>query len=379
MLSHSIFSQGIEFFHGKWQEALAKAKAEDKILFVDSYAEWCGPCKSMAKNVFTDSKVGEFFNSNFINLKLDMEKEDGVSFGHKYPVSAYPTLFFLSGEGKVVKTVKGGQRVDGLLALAKEALKNNDQSGKFEELYNQGDRSFDLVYKYVKALNAAGKPSLKISNDYLNSKPNITQDQKLTFYAEAAVDADSKLFDVLVDEKDAIITLIGQKEYNDKCQAALNVGLNKAIEFEVEPMLNKLSEKAISTLGKKEGEKWSLKAAMAFYKAFNNKDMYASAYKNYAKRSAEESEVLKFIYKDILKNFKTEKSMISDAAIFAEKAYEIAPTTEILADMINLLIENKEYKQAEKILKAELEKAEKAKQDVSFYKTLLEYVISKKA
>ena len=48
-ISSSVYAGGIEFFHGTWKEALAKAKAEDKILFVDSYAQWCGPCKRMAK------------------------------------------------------------------------------------------------------------------------------------------------------------------------------------------------------------------------------------------------------------------------------------------------------------------------------------------
>lgn len=39
---------------------MAKAKTEDKLLFVDAFAKWCGPCKSMAKNVFTQQKVGDF-------------------------------------------------------------------------------------------------------------------------------------------------------------------------------------------------------------------------------------------------------------------------------------------------------------------------------
>ena len=76
---------GIEFFHGTWAEAKAKAKAEDKLIFVDAYAEWCGPCKRMSAQTFPDPKAGEFFNPNFICLKIDMEKRgqhgvcDGIS------------------------------------------------------------------------------------------------------------------------------------------------------------------------------------------------------------------------------------------------------------------------------------------------------------
>ncbi|HRO73910.1 MAG TPA: thioredoxin domain-containing protein, partial [Saprospiraceae bacterium] len=180
----SVQAQGIEFFHGTWKEAMEKAKSEDKLLFVDAFAKWCGPCKSMAKNVFTQQKVGDYFNANFINLKLDMEEADGVTFGHKYPVSAYPTLFFIDGDGKIVRRVVGGQQADGLISEGVTANKMMDRTSKYEQKYAEGNRDFDLVYNYVKALNASGKPSLKISNDYLNSNPKITEDQKLKFILE---------------------------------------------------------------------------------------------------------------------------------------------------------------------------------------------------
>ena len=107
-------TQGIEFIEATWKEALEIANKEDKILFVDAFTTWCGPCKRMSKYVFTDEAVGSFFNKNFINLKLDMEKPDGVSFGHEYPVSAYPTLYFINGDGKVVKKQVGGTTTRGI-------------------------------------------------------------------------------------------------------------------------------------------------------------------------------------------------------------------------------------------------------------------------
>lgn len=66
---------GISFEHSSWEDILKKAKEENKLIFIDAYTTWCGPCKMMARNVFTDAEVGTFFNQNFINVKLDMEKE----------------------------------------------------------------------------------------------------------------------------------------------------------------------------------------------------------------------------------------------------------------------------------------------------------------
>lgn len=199
------------------------------------------------------------------------------------------------------------------------------------------------------------------------------------FVFEAAVDADSKIFDEVVTQKDALIKLIGEKVYSDKCRSALQKGLEKAIEFEVEPMLDKLSSKCEACFGKQESELWSSKAEMQYYKASKDLGKYTSAYKNYAKKGGDDATVLKYIYKDILRNFKTDKVMINDAAIYATKVYEKNPSTESLADVINLLVEVKDYNKAIKLINKEIDKAEKEKSDTSFYKNLLDYVTSKKA
>ena len=155
--------QGMEFFHGTWAEALEEAKKQDRIIFVDAFAVWCGPCKMMAQNVFPDEKVGAFYNRNFINLKLDMEKGEGLEFRKTYPVAAFPTLFYIDAEGKVVQQVRGAQDVNGFLELGKKVMAKADRSGQYAAEYEKGNRDPELVLKYVQALNKAGKPSLQIS------------------------------------------------------------------------------------------------------------------------------------------------------------------------------------------------------------------------
>ena len=371
-------AQGIEFFQGSWKDAMAKAKSEDKLLFVDAYAKWCGPCKAMAKNVFTQQKVGDFFNVNFINLKLDMEEADGVTFGHKYPVSAYPTLFFLDGEGKIVKTIKGGQQPEGLISHGEDDLKKNDKSGKFEEKYMAGDRSFDLMLQYVKALNAAGKPSLKISNDYLNSNPVISEDQKLSFILEAAVDADSKLFDQVILNKTQLMAMVGQKSFEEKCLQACQNAVNKAIEYEMENVLEEAIEKAKKT-ATKEADTFSAKANMQYYKTFKNENKYISAYKSLSKIAAGDSEILKFIVQDIIKNFKDNPKMVANATEYAEKIYDTKNDLESLNMYCSLLVLNKDVEKAIKTVNLAKEKAEKESLDLSPYDGLLNYLNSKKA
>ena len=89
------FSQGIDFNTATFKDALKTAKAENKLIFVDAYTTWCGPCKWMAKNVFTDSQVGEYFNDSFVNVKIDMEKGEGPKLAKAWEITGYPTLIFI--------------------------------------------------------------------------------------------------------------------------------------------------------------------------------------------------------------------------------------------------------------------------------------------
>lgn len=108
---------GIKFTEGNWAAILKKAKAEKKIVFLDAYTTWCGPCKLLQKNVFTKPEVGALFNKKFINVKVDMESGEGPKLAQKYPLEGYPTLFFIDADGKVVKQVIGYQTPEKLVKI----------------------------------------------------------------------------------------------------------------------------------------------------------------------------------------------------------------------------------------------------------------------
>ena len=91
-------------------------------VLVDFWAEWCGPCKMMAKNTFTKEKAGEYFNANFINVKMDMEKGEGPALSHKLGITAYPTLFFIDDKGKVFAKSIGYHTASALVDIGIQAL-----------------------------------------------------------------------------------------------------------------------------------------------------------------------------------------------------------------------------------------------------------------
>src|SRR5436189_3874751 len=88
-------NDGIQFYEGSWSSALQKAKTENKPIFLDIYASWCGPCKMLKKKSFTDKQVGNFFNASYVNVSLDGEKGDGKILAEKFRITGYPSLIIL--------------------------------------------------------------------------------------------------------------------------------------------------------------------------------------------------------------------------------------------------------------------------------------------
>ena len=112
--ANGLFAQ-ITFTEGTFEEALAKAKAEKKNLFIDFYANWCGPCKVMAAQVFTIPPVGDYFNEHFINCKLDCDAAANKEVVKRYKVESLPTLMFLDSKGEVLRTLVGAVTPDVLM------------------------------------------------------------------------------------------------------------------------------------------------------------------------------------------------------------------------------------------------------------------------
>lgn len=106
-VTHNENGEGIKFAEANWAKALQEAKKQNKLIFLDAYTTWCGPCRMLKSNTFPDKAAGEFFNKHFINIALDMEKGDGIAVAEKYGVNAYPTLIITDASGNMVTYTKG--------------------------------------------------------------------------------------------------------------------------------------------------------------------------------------------------------------------------------------------------------------------------------
>ncbi len=113
---------GIVFIENSWLDALHQAQVKNKYIFVDAYATWCGPCNLLKNTTFKNSKVAAFFNDNFINVAIDMEKGDGPDLARQWGIQAYPTLIVFDANGKPVTGTVGYMGANDLLKFGKMAL-----------------------------------------------------------------------------------------------------------------------------------------------------------------------------------------------------------------------------------------------------------------
>lgn len=162
-------SGGIEFSHGNWEEIKAAAKKEKKLIFIDCYTSWCGPCKRLSKEIFTQAKVGDFFNQNFISYKVDMEKGIGVEMNKKYHVGAYPTLLWLDHKGNMVHRTVGFIKADALIDEAQSALSDGNFDKSLGKKYSKNKDNPEHVKAYMDYLiETADSRSKEVTKQYLS-------------------------------------------------------------------------------------------------------------------------------------------------------------------------------------------------------------------
>jgi thiol-disulfide isomerase/thioredoxin len=173
-----IFAQeekGIDFqTHLSWQEVLAEASGENKLIFIDLYTSWCGPCKRLEKEIFTQDTVAEKFNTSFINYRIDAEKGEGQVLAEKFGVTGYPYLVFANDSGQMVYVSVGYKGVEALIALADQALaesKTKKPMGAWESEYKHMHENPDWLKGYIQKRNLLRLDNRNHLEDYYNMIP----------------------------------------------------------------------------------------------------------------------------------------------------------------------------------------------------------------
>ena len=286
---HILTAQGIEFVHDKsYQEVLDMAKAEKKLIFMDCYTTWCGPCKRLSAMVFPDPKVGAFYNATFINTKFDMEKGEGPSIASKYGIRAYPTLLWLDGEGNVVHKVVGGLDPDGLIQNGRKAIDPTPGilTGMRKQ-YDEGNRDIKFLSEYLNTLYAANQKPGEIFTEYIRklSAKDLTDNQHVKTIFNHTDDLRSPGMEIIKKDKNRFMQVMSAPVYYARMNEIAAKAVSDAPAKNDKTLFDGAMELLKSTKAPDHDEK-TVKLSMDYYFAMSdwaNYDKYATLYiKKYA-------------------------------------------------------------------------------------------------
>lgn len=341
--------EAIKFEELPFKDLIAKAKKEKKIVFLDAYASWCGPCKMMERNVFTQKSVGDYFNANFVNARFDMEKGEGRDIAAKYGVRSYPTYLFLNGDGELVSQNFGYMEESMFLTMAQDVNSPNNKKGSMKERFAKGEKDPDFLINIMK-LNSSSDFNFakQASERYFENKKATEEFSKddvglLLFFLKSTEDKNYKVF---TDRKAEIIKFLPEETYKEFDN---QIKLGKIMEQSIDQQNKKINDdyfmkNAEPLVGKHDAELKLNQIKLGYYEQNSNFPEYEKAALAYYRNSEafEPNELLKaaWVFAEHVKT----PSSLKKAAEWAEKSVmrgESSENTYILAKLY-FLTGNKE-------------------------------------
>lgn len=336
--------EAIQFQELPFKDIIAKAKKEKKLVFIDAYASWCGPCKMMEKNVFTQKAVSDYYNTNFINARFDMEKGEGRDIASKFGVRSYPTYLFLNGEGELVSRNTGYMEESLFVAMAQDINSPGNKKGSLKDRFAGGEKDPEFLINIMKLnANSDYEFAKKASERYFQNKKKTEELSKdeigfLLYFVKSSEDTN---YNVFASRKAEIIKYLPEETYNE-FDAQLKLG--KIVEQSIDDKNKKINDdyfmKAAEPLvGKEAAVKKLNQTKLSYYEQNSNFPEYEKAALDYYKNSDafDPNELLRaaWIFADHVKT----PSSLKKATEWAEKSVmrsETSENTYILAKLYHL-------------------------------------------
>ncbi len=278
--------EGIIFFKGSFPEALAKAKLENKLLFIDCFTTWCGPCKWMASHVFTDKLVSEPFSKDFICFALDMEKGEGVAFAKQYLIKNYPTFLWLDGAGKQIHRSVGSAEASAFLKIGKQASDPKENLAFLKTEYESGNRNSEMLLSYAHSLKAAYDMSYQtVADQYFRSQPvaELSGEASWKTILEFTPNINSYVYDAITKSPDSFYARYGK----DSVRHVLDKLTLESLSFARQQNDSDMLKKSITLLKMSSDAtvvRQGAKGELDYYKGNKNYSRYAALAHEYVDR-----------------------------------------------------------------------------------------------
>jgi thioredoxin-related protein len=360
-------AQSVNFINGKWEEAREKAKSENKYLFVDCYTEWCGWCKILDKNTFSNAKVAELMNVNFVSVKIDMEKDYGINLAMKYRVNAFPTGLIFNSNGQLVYRILGYQAAEQFITTVSKAMNQSDQHN-MQGISTNVDLDFPQFYKDIFAGNGKRKwPEQKVVTDFLDQQKDLFDE--ISWSVIAICNVGEKYEQFFLANTGKYSELFGS-EADDKVNSILYGRLNKAIQKKDNALYTECLNDVDKYLSSgKEEIRQSFK--LRYYSGINDWKNFSNEFKIYLEKNGYSNAATINTYCWAIYEKCDDRDVISSACGWMKKALEFDSQYAYVDTYASLLFKNKNYQEAEKYANQAIITGKKAGEDVKSTEELL--------
>lgn len=231
-------NKSIRFEDNKnWKEVVRQAKKEKKLIFMDCYTSWCGPCKYLAMNVFTKDSVADVFNGRFVNVKYDMEKSaDGPALAKQYGVKAYPTLLFVDpATGEAVHKMVGGGNASWLIYGAALAGTPDRNLTAMVRRYKSGERGAEFLKEYLPVLTSAYmvEEVKNVAGEYLDvlTVEELATKENWELVKKYVKDPLSASLRMVMANRERFYALAGRGEVDNKLSQAISRAVDELVSW----------------------------------------------------------------------------------------------------------------------------------------------------
>jgi thiol-disulfide isomerase/thioredoxin len=367
LLPLALAAQGLHFESGTWAETLAKAKAERRPIFLDAQTVWCGPCKLMAAKTFPDSAVSAFFNANFLNVKMDMERGEGVSVADQYKIWLYPTLLFVDGDGAVRHRAAGFHDAKQFLALGQIALDPTRNLAALEKKYAQGDRHSTFLLEYLEAKAAAVDPDAgKVANEYLRTQDSLGSPANATLIMRHVDDPYSEGFGFLMKNRATFEQTFGVPAVKSKIENVFENYLQSHPRLQLGEV-----QRLYGTAYPEQGEQLASAYRLTYYRQRGDADNFVrAALDHYTRYPSEDADELNEMA-GLVSESTTDPTALRTALQWAQRAVNRQETYYTQYTLAALFAKNGQKKAAQKAAQRARALAQAEGQDTALMDDLL--------
>ena len=362
------------------EKIFEKAKKENKIVFIDCYTTWCGPCKWMDKNVFTNDSVGDFFNSHFICAKIDMEKGGGPEIAKLYEVRCYPTYIFLNGDGKLLHRKSSSYSVQEFIKISQDALIPEKQYSFLKDKYDSGNISRQELISLMRLRQSS---CLQVDSEvekYFSIFSSDTEYSRLdwTVVKDFGVNLNSSVFKFLVSNKEVFYSVYTEDSVNQVIMLLYSKAMRKCIYSKIVDTLGYLNLRS-EVINLKIPDiilgRVVVKLDLGFYKRIENWKKYANTAVYYIDRYLPKDDYMMlnqiaWVFYEHIDNI-----IYLDMAVdWAKRSVELHKDIYNIDTYASLLFKRKKYEEALKIAEEAILLQKEAGQDTPVTQALLEKI-----